>query len=44
LFNILNHPNFGIPNNVFGTAAFGVISDTGNTLSRNIQFALKLPF
>jgi hypothetical protein len=44
LFNILNHPNFGIPNNVFGTAAFGVISDTGNTLSRNIQFALKLLF
>jgi hypothetical protein len=44
MFNILNHPNFGIPGNQVGTAAFGVISDTGNNLSRNIQFALKLLF
>ena len=44
MFNILNHPNLGMPNNVFGTSAFGVIGDTGNYLSRNIQFALKLLF
>ena len=44
MFNILNHPNLGMPNNVFGTGAFGVIGDTGNYLSRNIQFALKLLF
>jgi len=44
MFNILNHPNFGIPGNQVGTAAFGVISDTGNNLSRNIQIALKLLF
>ena len=43
-FNILNHPNLGMPNNVFGSSAFGVIGDTGNYLSRNIQFALKLLF
>lgn len=44
-FNILNHPNLGMPNNVFNaspTSSFGVIGDTGNYLSRNIQFALKL--
>ena len=44
MFNILNHPNLGMPNNVFGTAAFGTIGTTGNYLSRNIQFALKLLF
>jgi Carboxypeptidase regulatory-like domain/TonB dependent receptor len=43
-FNIFNHPNFGFPGVDLGTAAFGVISDTGNNLARNIQFALKLVF
>ena len=43
-FNILNHPNFGFPGVDLGTATFGVISDTGNYLARNIQFALKLTF
>ncbi|MEO8049057.1 MAG: TonB-dependent receptor [Acidobacteriota bacterium] len=44
MFNILNHPNLGMPNNVLGTGAFGVIGTTGNYLARNIQFALKLLF
>ena len=43
-FNILNHPNLGLPGVDLGTATFGVISDTGNFLARNIQFALKLTF
>jgi hypothetical protein len=43
-FNVLNHPNFGQPGNSLGTATFGVISSTGNYLSRNIQIALKLLF
>ena len=43
-FNILNHPNFGLPAADLGNSNFGVISDTGNYLSRNIQFALKLVF
>ena len=46
-FNVLNHPNLGMPNNVFNaspTSSFGVIGDTGNYLARNIQFALKLLF
>jgi Carboxypeptidase regulatory-like domain/TonB dependent receptor len=44
IFNILNHPNFGVPGNSLGNATFGVISDTANALPRNIQFALKLIF
>ena len=47
-FNILNHPNFGVPNDtVFsGTAlnaSAGLITSTA-TNSRQIQFALKLMF
>jgi hypothetical protein len=44
LFNVLNHPNFGLPGVDLGTATFGVISDTGNFLARNVQFALKVVF
>jgi hypothetical protein len=43
-FNVLNHPNFGLPGNSLGNANFGVISGTGNYLPRNIQLALKLLF
>jgi outer membrane receptor protein involved in Fe transport len=43
-FNITNTPNFEVPGNLLGTAAFGVISGTANTLPRNLQFALKLLF
>jgi hypothetical protein len=44
LFNILNHPNFGLPASSLGASNFGVISSTGNYLPRNIQLALKLIF
>jgi hypothetical protein len=43
-FNVLNHPNFGKPASSLGATGFGVISDTGNYLPRNIQIALKLLF
>ncbi len=43
-FNAFNHPNFGQPGNSLGTATFGVVSSTGNYLSRNVQLALKLLF
>jgi len=43
-FNLTNTPNFEVPGNQLGTAAFGVISGTANTLPRNLQFALKLLF
>jgi len=47
-FNVLNHPNFGYPNEVVfqGTEyspSGGVITNTATT-SRHIQFALKLLF
>jgi hypothetical protein len=44
IFNITNTPNFGVPGNALGTAPFGVVSDTANTLPRNVQLALKLLF
>ena len=44
IFNILNHPNFGIPASSLGASTFGVISSTANYLPRNIQLALKLLF
>jgi outer membrane receptor protein involved in Fe transport len=43
-FNVFNHPNFGYPGNQLGTQTFGVISDTGNNLPRNIQLAVKFLF
>ncbi len=41
-FNVLNHTNFGVPNNVSTSAAFGTITTTYPP--RQIQFALKLMF
>jgi hypothetical protein len=43
-FNVTNTPSFGAPGTNFGAGGFGVISDTGNFLPRNIQLALKLLF
>lgn len=48
-FNLLNHPNFGQPQNNFAVASFGQITATRTTRgdlgsSRQIQFALKLLF
>ncbi|MCU0246649.1 MAG: TonB-dependent receptor [Bryobacter sp.] len=49
VFNLLNRPNFDLPNSVFGTANFGRIFNTfGRTLgfgtSRQIQLSLRLTF
>jgi hypothetical protein len=42
-FNLLNHPNWGLPGTTFGTATFGrITSTTGDP--RTLQFALKLLF
>jgi hypothetical protein len=40
--NALNHPNFAVPNDSFGTASFGVSSATQD--ARQLQFALKFYF
>jgi hypothetical protein len=42
-FNILNHSQFGIPDQGLGNAAFGAISTTVHE-NRQIQFALKYLF
>lgn len=44
VFNLPNHPNFGVPSAGLGTASFGVINSTENNLPRNLQFAVKLLF
>jgi outer membrane receptor protein involved in Fe transport len=41
-FNVLNHTNFGNPNQQFGSSAFGTITSTSPP--RQVQFALKLMF
>lgn len=42
-FNLLNHPSFGYPGVMLGTAQFGKISNTRNG-GRQIQVALKIHF
>ncbi|HXN25022.1 MAG TPA: TonB-dependent receptor [Candidatus Dormibacteraeota bacterium] len=41
-FNLLNHPNFKLPNRIFGTADFGQIFSAYD--AREIQFGLKYSF
>jgi len=43
IFNLLNHPNFGLPVSVFTNPNFGNILNTAGN-SRQIQFALKFSF
>jgi hypothetical protein len=41
-YNVLNHPNFNIPNRTAFTSNFGTISSAQD--SRQLQLALKLIF
>ena len=53
-FNILNHPQYGLPQSTFGVPGFGSITQTVNTTTpvspigsgtpREIQFAVRLAF
>jgi hypothetical protein len=43
LFNITNHPNFGLPVNDVSSSSVGRVTQTSTT-SRDVQFALKLVF
>jgi hypothetical protein len=43
LYNASNHPQFSNPGTTFGTASFGVITNT-SVAPRIIQFALKYQF
>jgi len=42
-FNALNHPQFGAPNTVVGSSAFGIVTSQANT-PRQVQLAMKLYF
>jgi hypothetical protein len=42
VFNVLNRPNFNLPNRIYGTSTFGAISSAQDP--RELQFALKLIF
>jgi hypothetical protein len=42
-FNFTNSPMFGLPNQAFGSAAFGTIASTQNA-PRQLQLALRLFF
>ena len=42
-FNLMNHPNLGVPNTAIGNARVGTITTTINPERQN-QFALKLYF
>ncbi len=47
VFNLFNHPNFDIPNHVFGTPNFGQVlsaNEYGNKPPRQIQLGLKYIF
>ena len=42
-FNLLNHPNFGMPNNTLLGPPFGAITSTSSP-ERQIQFGVKVGF
>lgn len=42
-FNVFNHPNFGLPNNVFLGPSLGLVTSTSSP-ERQIQFGVKLGF
>ncbi|MBI3684434.1 MAG: carboxypeptidase regulatory-like domain-containing protein [Acidobacteria bacterium] len=42
LFNLFNHPNFGVPGAVFGAAGIGVVNSA--TPARQVQLGLRLVY
>ena len=44
LFNALNHPSFGNPDNTFGDSNFGKITGLGPIAPRLMQAAVKFTF
>ena len=42
-FNILNHPNFGLPNSTVNSPQFGTVGRTSTT-SRQIQLSLRFRY
>jgi hypothetical protein len=45
MFNLANHPRFGVPNPSVGDSEFGtVLSDAGGQLPRYYQFGVRFEF
>jgi hypothetical protein len=44
IYNLFNTPNFANPNSQLGNLAFGQISSAGNSIPRQMQFAVKMLF
>jgi outer membrane receptor protein involved in Fe transport len=44
IYNVTNTANFAPPNGAFGNPQFGRISSTGNSIARQMQFAVKYMF
>ena len=44
VYNVTNTPNFVVPNGQLGNPAFGSISGSGNSIPRQMQFAVKYLF
>ena len=44
VYNVTNTPSFGLPDFNFGSTGFGSISNTGNSIPRQMQFGVKYLF
>ena len=44
VYNVTNTPNFAPPGSALGTPTFGRISSIGNSIARQMQFAVRLLF
>jgi hypothetical protein len=44
IYNVTNTPIFNVPGSALGTPTFGVISNVGNSIARQMQFAARVTF
>jgi len=44
IYNLTNTPVFNVPGSQLGTPTFGVISNVGNSIARQMQFAARFTF
>jgi len=44
IYNVTNTPIFNVPGSQLGTPTFGVISNVGNSIARQMQFAARFTF
>jgi hypothetical protein len=44
VYNVTNTPSFNVPGAALGTPTFGVISNVGNSIARQMQFGARFTF